>query len=175
MGLQVYSFRYTRASLGPYTCSCDQALGCDCVSFQPPKPLSSEMYCQAPLSRPGADRCREASLRPQGQYRHAGTQPCEAGPGLQPGHQVGQGLPRRLSFPGDLHRDSQTDRSCIHSFHLLSHFPPVSQPTQFREWLVSLPKFSPLPFPLPGSILCKTSHFHKWYLRFSLSLLWIEQ
>lgn len=49
------------------------------------------MHCRAPLCRPGADRCREASVGHQGQHGDAGAQPGEAGPGLQPGHQVMQG------------------------------------------------------------------------------------
>lgn len=52
------------------------------VSFQPPEPPSPEMYSQASLGRPGADRGREASLRLQRQHRHAGAQLGEVGPGL---------------------------------------------------------------------------------------------
>lgn len=50
------------------------------------------MHRRAPLCRPGADRRREASVGQQGQHGDAGAQPGEAGPGLQPGHQVMQGL-----------------------------------------------------------------------------------
>ena len=64
------------------------------VSFQPPKPVSPEVHCRAPVGCPGADRCREAPLRHERQHRHAGAQPGETGAGLQPGHQVMQG-------PGD--------------------------------------------------------------------------
>lgn len=76
-------------------------LHCDRVSFQPPEPLSPEVHCRTPLGSLGADRRREAPLGHQGQHGHAGAQPGEAGPGLQPGYQVTQvqGPGRLLTWP----------------------------------------------------------------------------
>lgn len=66
------------------------------------------MHCRAPLDCPGADRRREASLRHQGQHRHTGAQPGEAGPGLQPGHQVRQGQGPEAADPASPEQIRQT-------------------------------------------------------------------